>query len=35
LGRGGEVLVTPNPALGEMARETTAKFFAEVFALGK
>ena len=35
LGRGGEVLVTPNPALGEMARDTTAKFFAKVFALGK
>lgn len=35
LGRGGEVQVTPNPAAGEMARETAAQFFVEAFGLGK
>jgi uncharacterized protein len=33
LGRGGEVRMTPNPAVAATAREATAKFFSEVFGL--
>jgi len=35
LGRGGEVRVTPNPAVAAMAREATVKFFSEIFGLTK
>jgi uncharacterized protein len=35
LGRGGEIRVVPNPAAAEMAREATARFFAEAFGIGQ
>jgi dienelactone hydrolase len=35
LGKGGEVRVTPNPAVAAIAREATAKFFSEVLQLSK
>lgn len=35
LGRGGEVRAIPNPVAATMAREATAKFFAEVFGLSR
>ncbi len=35
LGKGGEVRVTPNPAVAVVVREATAKFFSEVFGLSK
>ena len=35
LGTGGEVRVTPNPAVAAIAREATAKFFSEIFGLSK
>ena len=35
LGKGGEVRMTPNPAVASVARTATAKFFSEVFGLSK